>query len=115
MILFCLPFAGGSETIYGHSMGSLLAYELYYKVSELNLRKPRHIFFSGYRAPSIIREKKNIHTLPNYDFMKKVMELGGTPDVIMNNQELLQVFLPILRSDFKILETYNYKEREDFS
>ena len=169
MILFCLPYAGGSESIYykwknhlhtsiqvvpielkgrgkrfneffyesleeavddifenikdkivdddfaiyGHSMGSLLAYELYYKISELNLRKPKHIFFSGYKAPSIIREKENIYTLPNYDFMKKVMELGGTPEELMNNQELLQIFIPIIRSDFKILETYNYKEREE--
>ncbi|MCB2298659.1 thioesterase II family protein [Clostridium tagluense] len=169
MILFCLPYAGGSETIYykwkkhlhpsiqvvpielkgrgkrfgeffyesleeavddifenikdkivdddfaiyGHSMGSLLAYELYYKISELNLRKPKHIFFSGYKAPSIVRERENTYTLPNYEFMKKVMELGGTPEELMKNKELLQIFLPIIRSDFKILETYNYEEREE--
>ncbi len=169
MILFCLPYAGGSETIYynwknhihplihivpvelkgrgkrfneffyesleeavddifenikekivdedfaiyGHSMGSLLAYELYYKMSKMNIRKPKHIFFSGYKAPSIIGERENTYTLPDYDFMKKVMELGGTPDELMNNQELLQIFLPIIRSDFKILETYNFEEREE--
>ena len=160
MILFCLPYAGGSETIYykwkkhlhpsiqvvpielkgrgkrfseffyesleeavddifenikekivdddfaiyGHSMGSLLAYELYYKIDELNFRKPKHIFFSGYKAPSIVREIENIYTLPNYDFMRKIMELGGTPEELMKNKELLQIFLPIIRSDFKILE-----------
>ncbi len=169
MILFCLPYAGGSETIYynwknyihplihvipielkgrgkrfneflyesleeavddifenikekivdedfaiyGHSMGSLLAYELYYKMSKMNIRKPKHIFFSGYKAPSIIRERENTYTLPDYDFMKKVMELGGTPDELMNNQELLQIFLPIIRSDFKVLETYNFQEKEE--
>ncbi|MBU3179086.1 thioesterase [Clostridium estertheticum] len=169
MILFCLPYAGGSETIYykwknylhpsiqvvpielkgrgkrfseffyesleeavddifeniknkivdddfaiyGHSMGGLLAYELYYKIDELNLRKPKHIFFSGYKAPSIVRERENTYTLPNYDFMKKVMELGGTPEELMKNKELLEIFLPIIRSDFKILETYKYKERRN--
>jgi len=169
MILFCLPYAGGSEAIYyswkkyldssitlhpielkgrgkrfdeklyesleeavddifenikdtivdndyaiyGHSMGSLLAYELYYKISSENLRKPKHIFFSGYRAPSTIRKRENIYTLPDYDFMEKVIDLGGTPEELMNNQELFQIFLPIIRSDFKILETYNYKEKEN--
>lgn len=169
MKLFCLPYAGGSETIYykwksylqplievlpielkgrgkrfsevfyenleeavedifenikdkildndyaiyGHSMGSLLAYELYYKIYNENAKVPKHIFFSGYKAPSIIRERENTYTLPDYDFMKKVMELGGTPDELMNNQELLQIFLPIIRSDFKILETYNYKKRKE--
>jgi len=33
--------------IYGHSMGSLLAYELYYKIIDKNIRKPKHMFFSG--------------------------------------------------------------------
>lgn len=169
MRLFCLPYAGGSETIYykwknylqpfievvpielkgrgkrfseffyesleeavedifenikdkivdndyaiyGHSMGSLLAYELYYKICNENAKMPKHMFFSGYKAPSIKREKENTYTLPDYDFMKKVMGLGGAPDELMNNQELLQIFLPIIRSDFKILETYNYKERKE--
>ncbi|MPN16066.1 Linear gramicidin dehydrogenase LgrE [bioreactor metagenome] len=94
-------------------MGSLLAYELYYKIYNENAKMPKHMFFSGYKAPGIIRERENTYTLPDYDFMKKVVELGGTPDELMNNQELLQIFLPIIRSDFKILETYNYKEREE--
>lgn len=168
MILFCLPYAGGSEAIYykwkkfldpsielvplalkgrgkrfgedfygnleeavedifenikdrivdedyaiyGHSMGSLLAYELYYKISEQNFRKPIHIFFSGYIAPSIIRKRENTYALPDNDFMQKVMKLGGTPEELMNNQVLLQTFLPIIRSDFKILESYKYEKRE---
>lgn len=167
MILFCLPYAGGSEVayykwrnylnssielipielkgrgkrfneifyesleeavydifenikdkiinndyaIYGHSMGSLLSYELYYKIEKSGMKKPKHIFFSGYRAPSIIRQKENIYTLPDYDFMKKVMDLGGTPEELMESQELLEIFTPIIRNDFKILENYEYKER----
>ncbi|MBX4266071.1 thioesterase II family protein [Clostridium estertheticum] len=99
--------------IYGHSMGSLLAYELYYKISEFNLRKPKHIFFSGYEAPSMIKKTESTYTFPDYDFMKKVMELGGIPEELINNQEVLQIFLPIIRSDFKIVETYNYKKREE--
>lgn len=55
----------------------------------------------------IIRERENTYTLPNYDFMKKVIELGGTSEELTNNQELLEVFLPRIRSDFKILENYS--------
>ncbi|GKX65194.1 thioesterase II family protein [Inconstantimicrobium mannanitabidum] len=168
MILFCLPYAGGSEAIYfewkkyldpsiklhpielkgrgkrfnepfyeniqeavedifnnikdkieydeyaiyGHSMGSLLAYELYYKIDAMQVKKPKHIFFSGYKAPNILRKKENIYTLPNYDFMNKVIEFGGTPEDVINNKELLDLFIPILKNDFKILETYEYIEKE---
>lgn len=169
MILFCLPYAGGSEAIYykwkkfldpsielvplalkgrgkrfsenfyknldeavddifenikdriveedyaiyGHSMGSLLAYELYYKMSKLKLRKPIHIFFSGYKPPSIIKKRENTYALPDNDFIQKLMKLGGTPVEVMDNQVLLQIFLPIIRSDFEMLESYNYVKRKN--
>lgn len=168
MILFCLPYAGGSETIfyrwnnylntsiklypiglkgrgqrfnetfyeslkeavddifneikdmiyhdyaiYGHSMGSLLAYELYYKINEMGAKKPMHIFFSGYKAPNIVRKKEYIYTLSNYDFMNKIIELGGTPKELLKNKELLEIYIPILRNDFKIIETYEYKQKID--
>lgn len=95
---------------YGHSLGRLLVCELYYKISELNLRKSKHIIFLRYESPSIIREIENIYTLNDYDFIKKTMELGGSPDEFMNSQKSLGIFLHVIRSDFKILETYNYKK-----
>ncbi|AQS04672.1 thioesterase II family protein [Clostridium beijerinckii] len=169
MILFCLPYAGGSEVIYykwkkylsslilldtielkgrgkrfnegfyenldeavedifkniktkivdneyaiyGHSMGSLLAYELYYKIFNENLRIPKQIFFSGYKAPNINRKEKHIHLLPDEAFINKVIDLGGTPKELVGNKEFLQLFTPILRNDFKMLENYVYKYRKD--
>jgi len=169
MILFCLPYAGGSKTvyykwknylhpsielisielkgrgerineifyesleeavddifenikdkitndeyaIYGHSMGALLSYELYYKIEQMGMKKPEHIFFSGYRAPNIIRQEEKKSTLPDYDFISKVMDIGGTPNKLIENKELLEIFIPIIRSDFKILENYKYNERKN--
>lgn len=169
MKLFCLPYAGGSETIYykwkkhlnffiqlepielkgrgkrfnesfyetleeavedifqnikekivydeyiiyGHSMGSLLAYELYYKIASKNLRIPKHIFFSGYKSPNIKRKENHTHLLSDEEFIKEVIDLGGTPEELLENKELLQLFIPILRSDFRMLENYVYKNRRD--
>lgn len=99
--------------IYGHSMGSLLAYELYYKIYNENINMPKHIFFSGYKPPSIPGEERQIHLLPDGEFIKEVIELGGTPQEVADNEELLQLFTPILRNDFKMLEKYLYKEKKD--
>ncbi|MBU3102832.1 thioesterase II family protein [Clostridium gasigenes] len=96
--------------IYGHSMGALLAYELYYKISDLGFRKPKHIFFSGHEAPSVIKKRESTYKLSDYDFLNKVIKLGGTSEELMNNKELFKIYLPIIRSDFLILENYNYKE-----
>ncbi len=42
-----------------------------------------------------------------------MIELGGTPEELSNNKELLDIFIPIIRNDFKILENYNYEKKED--
>lgn len=99
--------------IYGHSMGSLLAYELYYKIYNEKGKLPKHIFFSGYKAPSISRKERQVHLLSDDEFIKDVIELGGTPQEITENEELLQLFIPIIKNDFKMLEKYLYKEKKD--
>lgn len=97
--------------IFGHSMGSLLAFELYYKIIENGGRIPKHIFFSGYKAPHCPRIKKQIHTLPNDEFMSEVLKLGGTPIEVVQNDELCEWVTPILKNDFRILELYKYNKK----
>lgn len=97
--------------IYGHSMGSLLAYELYYKINKMGARKPKHIFFSGNKPPNIPRDKENIHTLPKREFLNEIVKLGGTPEEVLSSNELLEIVLPILKNDFKVIETYDYIEK----
>lgn len=99
--------------IYGHSMGSILAYELYYKIVGENKGKPKHIFFSGQKAPNLQREREISYKLPDNEFIKKIVTLGGTPKEIVNDVEFQEIFLPILKGDTKILETYDYFDRDD--
>ncbi len=99
--------------IYGHNMGGLLAYELYYKIMDKNRKVPKHIFISGHKAPNIANDREKIHTLSDDEFLKKIIEYGGINDEAIENGELLEGFLPIIRNDFKIIENYNYIKRED--
>jgi len=97
--------------IFGHSMGSHLAYELYYRTCDENLPKPRHIFFSGSAAPSVEKDREILHTLPDDEFLKEVIDLGGTPEELIESDELLKIALPILRNDFRIFENRIYEKR----
>ncbi len=99
--------------LYGHSMGSLLAYELYYKILQENFTPPKHIFFSGYKSPDIKRKDKVIHDLPNDEFVKELVNLGGTPKELFENDELIEFFTPVIRNDFKIVEKYEYVQKQD--
>lgn len=98
--------------IWGHSMGSLLAYEAYFSLMEKCSKEPEHIFFSGRKAPHDETEKTEYYKLPDDEFMKIVFHYGGNTKDIMENQQLAKIFLPILRSDFKLAEIYEYKEKK---
>ncbi|MFT9818494.1 thioesterase II family protein [Lysinibacillus sp. NPDC056185] len=99
--------------IYGHSMGALLTYELYYKIINTSNRKPKHLFFSGRFSPNV---KGNIiisHKMPDKEFMDRIVALGGIADEVLESKELLEFILPILKNDIRIVENYVYKERDE--
>ncbi len=99
---------------YGHSMGTLTAYLLIKELTHKKLPLPSHLFVSARGGPSSLI--KNIrHNLPQDKFWKKIKDLGGCPQEILTNQDLMLFFEPILRADLKAIETYEYKSSEPFN
>jgi medium-chain acyl-[acyl-carrier-protein] hydrolase len=91
---------------FGHSMGCKIAYQLAQKISNTDMKQPQHIFFSGRLAPHFRRErKKTYHLMEDSEFAKEVVALGGTPPELFRSQELMDLFLPVLKNDFKMVET----------
>jgi medium-chain acyl-[acyl-carrier-protein] hydrolase len=100
---------GSSYALFGHSMGGMISYKLSQKLRENKYPDPVHIFFSGRSAPHVKRENETkYHLLEGDDFKKEVSSLGGTPPDFFDHPELLEVFLPILKNDFKLAETDNH-------
>ncbi|UII31857.1 thioesterase domain-containing protein [Fulvivirga ulvae] len=95
------PFA-----FFGHSMGSLLAHELTVRLQyELGL-SPSHLFFSGRGAIQVKRkDEKMYHKMDEKRFKEEILLLGGTPPEFFEHPELLELFLPLLKNDFRIAET----------
>lgn len=88
---------------FGHSMGAKIAYELTQEILVRGLPGPEHIFFSGRGAPYILgKDEKEYHKLSDEEFKEEVIKLGGTPKEFFDHPELLEVFLPMLKSDFKL-------------
>jgi len=90
---------------YGHSMGAWVAYYLTVKIAKENRRLPQYLFLSGKEAPYLNKEKNNYHKLPDREFLNKIYELGGTPEELLSNQELQDIFIPIIRNDYQLIET----------
>ncbi len=99
---------------FGHSVGALTCYELTRKLHDFSLKLPEHLIVSGCRAPHSPFRKKAIRSLPDAEFMSELMQYNGTPQVMLEHRELLELFLPIIRADFTISETYQYLEGNPF-
>ena len=97
------PFA-----FFGHSMGSLIGFELARYLRRQKKPGPAHLFVSGNTAPQLPREKPPMHHLPHQEFIHALRTLNGTPDEILGNPELMELVIPLLRADFQMVETYPY-------
>ncbi|MEW6496027.1 MAG: thioesterase II family protein [Cyanobacteriota bacterium] len=104
-----LPYLDKPFAFFGHSMGGLISFELTRLLRrEYNL-SPVHLFVSGHRAPQIPDSDPPIHNLPESAFLEELRHLNGTPTAVLENAELMQLFLPTLRADFSVVETYAYR------
>lgn len=102
-----LPFA-----FFGHSMGAIVAFEVARKLRERNLALPSHLFVSACRAPHLKLDRAPLHTLPTDDFCQALAELNGTPKEALEHRELMEMLEPMLRADFKAIETRTFTETE---
>jgi len=94
-----------SYSIFGHSMGALLAFECAHRLRIKNQRMPEFLFLSGRNPPHRIGDKPR-HQLSDEEFRQEIFSLGGTPREVMEQTEMFDFFLPILRADFRMIETY---------
>ncbi|HEY8898253.1 MAG TPA: alpha/beta fold hydrolase [Niastella sp.] len=104
----CKHLLHHSCAIYGHSMGALVAYLLTRKIVESGARPPIHLFVSGSDGPSIPYQGALRSGLPKPDFIKELKRLGGMPQEILNDDRIMDFFEPIIRTDFRAVENYQY-------
>ncbi|MCD7962100.1 MAG: thioesterase domain-containing protein [Rikenellaceae bacterium] len=92
--------------LFGHSLGAFIAYFVCQKIIDTKFQLPVHVFFSGKGAITAGKASgRKVHLLDNEDFIEEILSLGGTPPEFFEHPELLELFLPVLRNDFRIAES----------
>lgn len=90
----------------GHSMGSMLAFELAHRIEATGVRSLRAVFVSGRGLPAPGHGGVWLHRLDDEALLAKLTELGGLPKEIRAEKELLALLLPLVRADLEALETW---------
>ena len=103
----------GDYALWGHSMGGLLAFEFARSVRRRGFAQPVHLFVSGALPPDLPRHDIDYHRLDDAGLVEKLMEMGGTPEAVLRSRELMELFLPTIRADFAVCETYSWHDDEE--
>jgi medium-chain acyl-[acyl-carrier-protein] hydrolase len=94
---------------FGHSMGALVAFELARLLEEQGKPSPTHLAVSACPAPHLPDRRKLSH-LEDSSLLEEIQRMGGSPKEFFENEELRELLLPILRADFRLCDTYRYRE-----
>jgi medium-chain acyl-[acyl-carrier-protein] hydrolase len=94
--------------LFGHSMGALLAYEVAQAIQQKGWKQAEHLFVSGRRATHIHLASNPIYNLPKDQLIAELRQLNGTPTQVLENNELMDMVLPVLRADFELCDTYQH-------
>ncbi|MGB8840853.1 MAG: alpha/beta fold hydrolase [Aliidongia sp.] len=98
------PFA-----LFGHSMGALIAYEAARTLELAGSRSLVYLFLSGARPPFLSRNHEPISHLPDSEFIEKLRKLNGTPKEVLDHGELMELLLPVIKNDFRIVERHEFE------
>ena len=102
------PLMDKSFAFFGHSLGALVSFELARQFRRQYAVQPVRLFISADRAPQIPNRDPPIHSLSEGEFLVELRRLNGTPREVLEDEELRQIMLPLLRADFAVYETYGY-------
>lgn len=96
---------------FGHSLGALLAFETARGLRRTGQPQPFHLLLSSRRPPQLPEPFGPIAGAAEAEFIAAVQRrYDGIPQVILQEPELLALFLPMLRADFAVLESHVYCE-----
>nr|WP_279538579.1 alpha/beta fold hydrolase [Pseudomonas brassicae] len=100
--------------VFGHSLGALLAFELVHELRALGCPAPVALFACGTAAPTRREDydgKGWRDPKSDPELIDELRTLGGTPQEVLANEELMSLTLPVLRADFLLCGRYQYRER----
>lgn len=93
--------------LFGHSLGALIAYETARLLEHEHAVPVAHLFVSGRRAPSC-PVTGDVHQRGDAELIAELDRLGGVGTELLRDPSARGVFLPAIRADFRLAETYRH-------
>ncbi|MFI8437990.1 thioesterase II family protein [Streptomyces sp. NPDC079020] len=104
--------AGRPYTLFGHSMGSWMAFETAAQLERLGIAPPSALVVSGGVAPHRRQERTDVPRSRDSDddLVAWMREFGQMSAVVANEPDLRELAVELLRADLTVSESYRFVE-----
>lgn len=104
------PYLDKPFAIFGHSLGAIAGFEVIRKLRRNGLNEPILYIAAGWQAPHIKDKNPPISELPQEEFIEELQrDYGDHIGPILESAELREMFVPQIRADFALNETYRFR------
>ncbi|WP_186143646.1 thioesterase II family protein [Burkholderia gladioli] len=95
-----VPFA-----IYGECSGGLIALATTRALASEHQLVPTHLFATGMKSPRV-GSGRGVYRFSDENLQREIVEKGLLDPAIASNSEAMEFFLPQIRADYELCETY---------
>lgn len=96
--------------IYGHSFGALLAFYVTYQLENEYGIEIAKLIVAARQSVNVDKKESYNTTMGDEELIKELEEYGGTPELFWQSRELQKIYLPIIKSDYKLNEQHVYHD-----
>lgn len=97
-------------SLFGHSLGAIMAFKTAFILETLYKRKPATLIVAGRHAPQDDFKDPYQTYMGDDKLVEELKRVNGTPKDILANEEILKVLLPSIKNDYKLNESFDYKD-----
>jgi len=106
------PEVEGREfCLFGHSMGAAIAFDAACRLEREYGFRTAKLIVAGRHAPHRPDPSPFSSDMDDEALVRELQRLGGTPPDILENEELLRYLLPMIRSDYRLHESFVYRRQ----